>query len=316
MAKKNRGKSRKHTERLWPQAQSLDSFGFNYVLESGSVEDIKRYQSNAEAVCEFNWKFYTELAYQRSLIESELLAALARAAVGPFRFNQWQRAVKWKYSLEPMNTQGSIKYGGGRFNVGEIDPKRYPIFQALYIAEDKDTALQETLGQPADSINGLLPREIALTAKQSESLISVSGEIETVIDLSNEPSLDLFIKALGEVNIPDYLIRDAKKLSIGPLKLITDAAELMTALLDPNWRKLPQIVDVPATSQLFGQMVRSADIGGILYPSKFTSKNCLALFPNNFVNTNSFVQLDDESPTDTVLMRIDRSNWQMTEQIV
>jgi hypothetical protein len=314
VAKKNRRKPSKLRARLQPQVRSLDGYGFNYVLESGSVEDIKRYQSNADAVCEFNWKYYTELAYQRSLVEAELLSALARASTGPYSFEHWQRAVKWKYSLEPLGTKGSVKYGGGRFNIGEIDPSRYPIFEALYIAEDKDTALQETLGQPVEGSNGLLPREVALTAAQSQSLISVSGQIETIIDLSNEPSLELFVKTLRKVNIPSYLMRDAKKLSLGPLKLIADTSELMLSLLAPNWRELPQVVDVPATSQLFGQMARSIGIGGILYPSKFTGKNCLVLYPCNFENTNSFIELDDESPADVDITRIDQTTWRLIEK--
>jgi hypothetical protein len=111
VAKKNRRKQHKRAESIRSQDRSRDSFGYNYVLESGSVEDIKRYQANAEAVCEFNWRYYSELAYQRSQIEDELFTALARGATGPYRFDRWQRAVKWKYSLEPLNARGSVKYG-------------------------------------------------------------------------------------------------------------------------------------------------------------------------------------------------------------
>jgi hypothetical protein len=185
----------------------------------------------------------------------------------------------------------------------------------LYIAEDKDTALQETLGQTVLGTNGLLPREIALTAPQSESLISVSGELESVIDLSNATSLDLFVKAIGGVSIPSYLIRDAKKLSIGPLKLITEVAELLTVLLEPNWRQQPQIVDVPATSQLFGQTVRSANIGGILYPSKFNGKKCFSIFPRNIQGTKSFLKLDDIPPVPSTVTRIDGTNWNLAEGV-
>lgn len=316
MAKKNKRHSKRKVGVPAYYALSFGKFGPQYVLESGSVSDIERYQKNADAVAEFNWKFYAELAYQRSQIEGELVAALSRAAIGPYRFDHWQRAVKWKYSLDPLNTRGSVQYGGGRFNIGKIDPKLFPIFPALYITEDKDTALQETLGQSALHDAHLLAQEIALGAPQSESLISVSGKLETIINLSNAENLQPFVDLLAEVKIPSYLHRDSKKLGIGPLSVLKTTDELKGNLLDPNWRVLPQVVDVPANSQLFGQLVRSAGIGGILYPSKFTDKKCLVLYPQNFENTSSYIELDDECPENVSLKRIDKLNWRLTQEIL
>ena len=314
MAKKSNRHGKQKGRLSTSYSLSFGKFGPKYVLEAGSVSDIERYQRNADAVAAFNWKFYAELAYQRSQIEGELVVALSRAATGPSRFDRWQRAVKWKYSLDPLNTLGSIQYGGGRFNAGTIDPKLFPIFPALYITEDKDTALQETLGQSALQDAHLLAREIALTAPQSESLISVSGEVETIIDLSHSENLQPFVDLLAEIKIPPYLHHDAKKLGIGPLDVVKTTDELIGNLLQPTWRELPQVVDVPANCQLFGQLVRSAGIGGILYPSKFTDKKCLVLYPQNFENTSSYIELDDEGPENVSLKRIDKSNWRLTQE--
>jgi len=56
--------------------------------------------------------------------------------------------------------------------------------------------------------------------------------------------------------------------------------------------------DVPATGQIFGQLVAGAGIEGIVYLSKFTGKECIVIFPQNFEEgTDSFIALDDEPPT-------------------
>ena len=70
------------------------------------------------------------------------------------------------------------------------------------------------------------------------------------------------------------------------------------------------LFDVPTTSQIFGQLVVEAGIEGILYSSKFTNKNCLAVFPQNFDETSgSFIQLDDETPAGVTIPRLDARVW-------
>lgn len=96
---------------------------------------------------------------------------------------------------------------GGRFNMGEIEAlsppeltpthllgfSSFPMFSALYFAKDKDTALQETLGQrPVSKNSALTPQEIALTHPQSQTIVSVSGIVEIVIDICRATSLELF----------------------------------------------------------------------------------------------------------------------------
>jgi len=105
--KQNKHKPHRRTRSRVP-SQSFGTLGLEYVLESGSVKDIERYRRAADAVAEFHWRFYAELAFQRSLIETDLIDVISRAANGPYPFNQWQRAVKWKYSLDPLNTRGSV----------------------------------------------------------------------------------------------------------------------------------------------------------------------------------------------------------------
>lgn len=70
---------------------------------------------------------------------------------------------------------------------------------------------------------------------------------------------------------------------------------------------------MPSNSQIFGHLVYLAGIEGILYKSKLTEKNCLVIFPSNFVGTESYIALDDDPPHPLVPTRIDETNWKKTE---
>jgi len=63
--------------------------------------------------------------------------------------------------------------------------------------------------------------------------------------------------------------------------------------------------DLPSPSQVFGQIVMDAGIEGILYTSILTDKSCIVVYPQNFANSSSFVEIDDPVPADTVQKRID-----------
>jgi len=134
-------------------------------LESGRVSDIVKSKKLYEDLVEFHWRYYFELAFQRKKIRDELNASL-RDAAASFEFSQWQRIVKYKYSLDPLSATGSLSDPGGRFNIGAIDTTRYPMFPALYLAADKGTALAEVLGREKD-VGSLTPEELALTKPDS-----------------------------------------------------------------------------------------------------------------------------------------------------
>ncbi len=85
--------------------------------------------------------------------------------------------------------------------------------------------------------------------------------------------------------------------------------DLYASLLQRNWREIPSTFDIPANSQIFGQLVRDAGIDGIIYPSTKTGKDCLVLVPENFLGGDAYIQLDDEPPHQDVIKRIDATNW-------
>ena len=87
-------------------------------------------------------------------------------------------------------------------------------------------------------------------------------------------------------------------------------------MLTDDWRMAPQLFDVPSNSQIFGHLVMRAGIEGIVYPSKLTGKDCVALFPRNFRDTTSFAEMDDPAPEGVELMRLDESTWRECEGAV
>ncbi|MBI4242815.1 MAG: RES domain-containing protein, partial [Planctomycetes bacterium] len=204
--------------------------------------------------------------------------------------------------------KGSLNDPGGRFNIGDINPSQFPPFPALYLAFDKDTALQELLSQPINPQEEKLkldPLDFALTSPDSITVVSLSGFLDSIINLKEPKKLQPFVDLIKEFTIPDDLKKTAKEIGEHDPDLIRTVSKLVDALLDPNWRLWSMQFDVPVSSQIFGQLVAEAGIEGILYTSKFTGKDCLTIFPQNFDDTNgSFIQLDDEAPAEIKIRRL------------
>jgi RES domain len=278
-----------------------------WQLESGLVSDIVKSKKLYEDLVEFHWRYYSELAFQRRGIREELNSSL-RSVAAAFQFSGWQRVVKYKYSLDPLSAKASLFDPGGRFNVGAIDPNRYPMFPALYLAADKGTALAEVIGRDK-SVGALTPEQLALTKPDSISAVSVSGKLEAVVDIRMPRNLSKFVSLIKDFKLSKPLISEARRLGWSPLTLITTVTELRTVLMLDNWRNWPTLYDVPAGGQVFGGAAATAGIEGILYESVLTGRECLAVFPQNFLNSSSYVELDDPAPRDDVRTRIDSGNF-------
>lgn len=275
-------------------------------LESGFVADIPRSRALYEQLRQFHWEFYSELAYQRDKIYDSLKGSL-RERAEPFELPKWQRAVKYKYALHPLGTNGSIVDPGGRFNIGEIDPTRYPVFPALYVAEDKSTALAELLGRSTGT-GSLTPEELALTRPDSIAAVSVSGHLDAVLDIREGSNLATFVALIKGFRVKPALMSRARTLNF-PLSIIRTVQELTSALQVAEWRSWPALFDVPAVCQIFGRIALDAQIEGILYKSVLTQKPCLAIYHQNFRNSSSYVELDDPVPPGLIARRLDSSNW-------
>ena len=284
-----------------------------YLLESGSISDMRAAKQGNDAHIKYQWECYAELARQRNAIQDEIKESLIQTCI-PYKPLNWQRAVKYKYSYHPLSTVGSLTFIGGRFNTGSGVNTEIPVFPGLYLAKDKDTALQEHLGQePIPRGSKLTAREIALANPSSETIVSVSGSLDKVFDLSKDSGLEPFINLIKHFKLSDELKITAKKLRLENPVIIKTAKLLHETLLHHDWRQLPSNCDVPSNSQIFGHLIYSSGIEGILYPSKLTGKPCLVVFPRNFVGTDSYIMLDDETPHSQIPHRIDDSNWRICE---
>jgi hypothetical protein len=281
------------------------------LIKIDSLPEIIQNRKSMEEHRKFNWQLYAELASQRNKIQEELRSALLSKSI-PYSATGFQRAVKYKYGLHPLSTLGSIIDIGGRFNIGQQVNQEFISFSALYLAQDKDTALQEHLGQEINTRPGLTPREIALTNPRSEVIVSVSVSLDKAFDLTNLPNLTPFVNLIKNFKLSNELMGFAKKLQI-PQMLITTNNLLRASLLEHDWRRSSRLFDLPSNSQVFGHLLYLAGIEGIIYNSKLTGKKCIAIFPKNFMNTNSFIAIEDDPPHPDVPLRIDESNWRLTE---
>ena len=153
------------------------------LLDQFSIEDMKKWAAFKDQILKFHWDYYNDLAYQRSRIADEIKKSLLETTQKTFKFSNWQRAVKYKYTLKPLSVAGSMVDPGGRFNMGDFNPSQFPPFPALYLAGDKDTALQELLSQkiPSDDKNPKLdPLDFALTNRASITIVSVTGTLNSI----------------------------------------------------------------------------------------------------------------------------------------
>jgi hypothetical protein len=181
------------------------------------------------------------------------------------------------------------------------------MFPALYLAAEKGTGLAEVLGR--DNGTGLLtPEELALAKPDSISALSVSGKLESVVDVRVSETLSSFVRLIKDFRLSKALVVEARRLGF-PLQLIATVAELKRVLMLQDWRNWPMLYDVPAGGQIFAGIAMDAGIEGILYESVLTGRECLAVFPKNFLNSSSYIELDDPAPQSDVPTRIDSGNF-------
>ena len=262
---------------------------------------------------DYYWNEYAELAKQRAERWEEIRESLLSEVIDEFSFKKWFRAVKWRYSNHPLCTLGSLKDPGGRFNIGKMNPDLIPQFSALYIAQDKEIAEKELLSYK----KSLNISRYDLSLARSISMVSIRGVLDTVFDIRGYKKLTKAIKILKKFRFSNAFKEQVKKLKKEVLleksTIVQTRKTLHESILEIKWREKPMKFDVPSNSQIFGQMVRSSGITGVLYYSSNTRKECLAVFPSNFKNSSSFIELIDKPPNKKIPRRIDKSNFDICD---
>ena len=273
---------------------------FTYELERISQKDLLSFRKRSLDLNNYFREHYNYFAEQRKNIFEALLDALRRNCC-QFSFNNYQRVTSFKYSLTPLSAQGSIlNETGGRFNIGNISPN-IPKFSALYIAEDTETAIKEKfqIGK-INNVKGLTAEDLALTNEKSFSSISVTGYLEQILDLTDKRNLNDFFKEIKCIKLSDSLCKKAKFYRTSPRPAIKTLNELYNTIFEENYKSHGLLFDIPSNSQILGHIAYEAGIQAIKYPSKFTKKNCLAVYPRNFENSDSYLQIKLEDAPETM----------------
>lgn len=281
-----------------------------HIIDKFSLQGIRLEPQLYRGVADYCWDHYSYFANQRSLIVDKLKDALAINARKQ-TFEHWRRLVSYKYTLDPLSARGSILSSpGGRFNIGDLNETKFPRFPALYIAENSDTAYKEKYGlyDPNKKAPGLTAENLAIGGNQTN--ICVKGQINQVLDLTDQGTLKDFFNIIKNIKLPSHFLKRARQLNIEPMRQVTSMKELRQTILDPNWRYMPSTFDVPANPQILGQIAYVAGIEAILYPSRMSNKDlCLAIFPENLVNSTSFVEIEGEIPEELVKRRLNAETY-------
>jgi len=278
-------------------------------LERFSAASLHQWKVAAHRMEALQRSLHFGLEDQRQRAETQLLEAMRLCSRSNFSAQGWSRIVDYQYSLDPLSALGSIKGVGGRFNVGSgLSPGVFPAFSALYCAEDYPTAYLEKFGSPASASPGVLSgAELALRTPGSFAQVRLNVTLENVLDISDHSTLKPMVEILRKFAVPKNVTQTARKLGLKQTPwLIRSSITLQKQLLHPNWRVRPMQFDLPANSQIFGRWVLATGMHGILFPSsKDTTRRCLALFPQNWAGSDSFIEIADVPPAGLRLSRRD-----------
>ncbi|HEU4604510.1 MAG TPA: RES family NAD+ phosphorylase [Steroidobacteraceae bacterium] len=224
----------------------------------------------------------------------------------------WARVTDYRWSLEPLSSSGSLKGIGGRFNIGQdLDRARTQFFPALYLAENLDTAFCEFFGGPPHTDRGRLSlQEFALRRATSFTTFALRGRVENVFDLTSSACLRQFVGIVAGFQLSADTRRLARKMNLRQRTLIRTPKDLWAKLLVPpkQWRTEPQLFGIPAASQIFGRFLRDAGFDAVLYPSQQGGTRCLAVFPENFSNSSSRIEVSGGAPEGASKLVLDKNS--------
>jgi len=280
-----------------------------FELERFNTASLNQWLTAAKRLEALNRALYFGLEPLRQKDSARLVDAVRSSTRNNFSVDDWSRVVDYRYSLEPLSLAGSVKNDGGRFNIGAaLSPGSFTPFPALYLADDYPTALLERFGFIKGSKHpGLTAEDLALRKPNSFAQVRVRGLLENVLDVGDLAALRPIVDIIKEFRLPKAVLQTSRKLGLrqGPW-LVRSVNTLQRQLLQPNWRMLPAQFDLPSNSQIFGRLASAAGVHGILYPSaRDSAHQCLALFPQNWSGSVSFIEVADVVPEEARMTRID-----------
>ncbi|RLA59193.1 MAG: hypothetical protein DRQ89_14370 [Epsilonproteobacteria bacterium] len=241
-------------------------------------------------------EFQGHLAFERDRVLDQIKDGLLESSSFDYSMSNFSRITGSQFSQNPLSGKGSyLAPPGGRFNFGQsISYQTY--FPALYLASDYKTAFAEKFHQSDDFIgkNGLNIFDLGLRGPDSFLHVRTNFYLERVLDLRGPDVFRLFYNSISHIKIPKSIIKRAEKLKIN-LSLANSPVNLEKSIFDPNYEQWDTWIDQPSPSQWFGHYARLAGIQGVIYPSVRKEEGFnLAIFIDQFEDSNSFVELADE----------------------
>lgn len=296
--------------RLPPRRPSPSHGGRPGLLELDRFTEasVEKWNSVSRDLDELNDVLYFGLEPEWRRLRSELIEALQGIPLTTLELPQWVRFVTYQFSTNPLSCAGSLQDIGGRFNAGvELEAKTLSPWPALYLAQDYETGFREKFQLPSEAlVAGLTPQDLALSQGVSHSVVSVTGRLSRVFDMTEPKSLIPIAKVFGKIKLPVRARQLMKKLGI-PINnntMIKNGKQLHDLVFKHNWRALPIQFGLPAQSQTIAELVQAAGFEAILYKSSKGPGLCLAVFPD-LLDEASFVELMDTPPPAVMHKRLD-----------
>lgn len=282
--------------------------GDRQLLDRFSELDVKTWGAFGEDIIEFEVRRYHALESLRQLHKADLIDALADIETCEVNANGWCRIVDYRYSNNPLSSAGSLKRGG-RFNIGnDCDRTSAKPFPALYIAENHKTALLERFGEPS-TLADITAQELALRTDASYSFVRLNGRIGRVLKLQRPRDLRDFTEVIKGFRLPKDIEKLGEKLGYASPHIVERASVLFATLRATDWRYLPANHGLPANPQIFAALVREAGFEAISYKSVKGGKTCLAIFPETFDRSGSWLGLADTPPEAVAITELNQETW-------
>lgn len=281
-----------------------------FLLDKINPHAIRTWIKRHQEIIDYTAQHFAFFASRRSQVMESLKQALREEQQEYILKKPWKRIVSQQFSNTPLSTTGSVlHFPGGRFNIGKIDTVRFPQFPALYLAQDTQTAFLECLGlTQTGKIDGLTSEELAVAGNFSH--FNIIGKFHQILDLTTQGPLTSFYNLLKDIELPIYFKREASKLGINPRLPVNSLNQLYNSIFVEDWRLAPMQFDVPANSQIIGQIAKNAGLEAILYPSSKTSHLSLCIFLDNFKNSESYIEIVGKVADSVIDVRIDKCTYE------
>lgn len=235
--------------------------------------------------------FYSHLASEREKILDKILDVMWSARTVNLEMTNASRIVDAIYQTHPLCSVGSISEPpGGRFNFAMIS-SYFQDFQALYIANDYETAFRERFKETTGTLTA---NELALRPINSFTHVRLNVRLDNCLDVRSKKTLEPLAELLSKIKATPEHRAQARKLGLGIPVTLQNASELFFQMTNPHYQHLPTWLDQPAPSQWLGHFARQAGFQGVVFPSVRNLEGFnVAIFLDNFKDSSCQLRLVD-----------------------